>query len=78
MIRVDCLAIVAATGTGKSALAMELALCCNGEIIGADALQIYRGLDIGTAKPSVEDRRRVRHHLIDLSLIHISEPTRPY
>ena len=64
--RVDCLAIVAATGTGKSALAMELALRSNGEIIGADALQIYRGLDIGTAKPSVEDRRRVRHHLIDI------------
>lgn len=59
-------AIVGATATGKSALAMALAEHLGGEIINADALQVYRGLDIGTAKPSLEERARVPHHLIDI------------
>lgn len=67
------LAIVGATATGKSALALELAEHLGGEIINADALQVYRGLDIGTAKPSPEERARVPHHLID-----ILEPHEPY
>lgn len=60
------LAIVGATATGKSALAMALAERLEGEIINADALQVYRGFDIGTAKPGPEERARVPHHLIDI------------
>lgn len=60
------LAIVGATATGKSALGMELAARLGGEIVNADALQVYRGLDIGTAKPTPAERARVPHHLIDI------------
>jgi tRNA dimethylallyltransferase len=60
------LAIVGATATGKSELGMALAEELHGEIVSADALQVYRGLDIGTAKPSAADRARVPHHLIDI------------
>ncbi len=58
--------ILGPTAVGKSDLAMELAERLDGELISADALQVYRGFDIGTAKPSVRDRERVRHHLIDI------------
>jgi tRNA dimethylallyltransferase len=54
------------TAVGKSSLALELAERFGGEIISVDSMQVYRGLDIGTAKPSTEDRRRVPHHLIDV------------
>jgi tRNA dimethylallyltransferase len=67
------LAIVGPTATGKSALGMALAERLSGEIINADALQVYEGFDIGTAKPGVEERARVPHHLID-----ILEPHEPY
>ncbi|HEY2738970.1 MAG TPA: tRNA (adenosine(37)-N6)-dimethylallyltransferase MiaA [Thermoanaerobaculia bacterium] len=60
------LAVVGATATGKSALALALAAELGGEIINADALQVYRGFDLGTAKPSLAERERVRHHLIDI------------
>lgn len=60
------LVILGPTATGKSALGMELARRLDGEIINADALQIYRGLDIGTAKPPPEDRQEIPHHLIDI------------
>jgi tRNA dimethylallyltransferase len=60
------LAIVGPTATGKSALAMALAARLDGEIVNADALQVYRGFDIGTAKPGLEERARVPHHLIDI------------
>jgi tRNA dimethylallyltransferase len=60
-------AIVGATGTGKSAIALELAGRLGGEIVNADSRQVYRGMDIGTAKPSLEDRRKVRHHLYDVA-----------
>jgi len=59
-------AIVGPTASGKSALAMELAEATGGEIVNADALQVYRGFDIGTAKPSPEERQRVPHHLVDI------------
>ena len=52
--------ILGPTAVGKSSLAMALAQRFPLEIVNADALQVYRGLDIGTAKPSLEDRRRVR------------------
>lgn len=57
--------IVGPTGAGKSALALELAERLGAEIVNADSRQVYRGLDIGTAKPTAQDRRRVPHHLID-------------
>jgi tRNA dimethylallyltransferase len=62
------IAIVGATATGKSRLALALAerLAGGGEIVNADALQAYRGFDIGTAKPDAAERRRVPHHLIDV------------
>ncbi len=58
--------IVGPTGAGKSALAMAVAERLNCEIINADSRQFYRGMDLGTAKPSADDRRRVPHHLIDM------------
>ena len=60
-------AIVGPTASGKSAIALELASRLGGEIVNADSRQVYRGMDIGTAKPSVEDRRRVRHHIFDIA-----------
>jgi tRNA dimethylallyltransferase len=58
--------VLGPTGTGKSRLAIEWAEELGGEIIGADSMQVYRYMDIGTAKPTPDDQRRVRHHLIDL------------
>src|SRR4051812_8311006 len=61
------LAIVGPTASGKSALAMSLAERGRDvELLSIDSMQVYRGMDVGTAKPSPEDRRRVPHHLIDL------------
>jgi tRNA dimethylallyltransferase len=60
------LAVVGATATGKSRLALALAAALDGEIVNADALQVYRGFDIGTAKPTPEERARAPHHLIDI------------
>jgi tRNA dimethylallyltransferase len=59
-------AIVGPTASGKSAIALELAQRLGGEIVNADSRQVYRGMDIGTAKPSAADRRLVRHHLYDI------------
>lgn len=58
--------IVGQTASGKSALAMHLARRFNGEIIAADSRTVYRGMDIGTAKPTPKDRAAVPHHLIDI------------
>jgi tRNA dimethylallyltransferase len=58
--------LIGPTGVGKSRLAIELAEAFGGEIISADSMQVYRYMDIGTAKPTVEDQKKVRHHLIDL------------
>ncbi len=54
------------TASGKSAAALALALAFDLEIVSADAMQVYRGMDIGTAKPSAAERAKVRHHLIDV------------
>ena len=51
------------TASGKSALAMELAERLGGEIVSVDSAQVYRAMDVGTAKPSPDERARVRHHL---------------
>lgn len=54
------------TASGKSALALEIALRFDGEIVNADSMQVFRFMNIGTAKPSLEDRQRVPHHLFDV------------
>lgn len=61
----DILVIVGPTASGKTAVGIELAQRLNGEIVSADARQIYRFMDIGTAKPTAEERVAARHHLID-------------
>lgn len=58
--------IAGPTATGKSEIALGLAELLGGEIISADSMQVYRGLDIGTAKPTPAERARVPHHLIDI------------
>ena len=58
--------IVGATATGKSELSLQLAEQLKGEIVNADSMQLYRGMDIGTAKLSLQDRRGIPHHLIDV------------
>ena len=73
MNKTKILAIVGSTASGKSALAMALAERLGGEIISCDSMQIYRRMDIGTAKPTVSERAEVRHHMID-----IVEPTEPF
>ena len=60
------LVLAGPTASGKSALAVELAARLGGEIVNADSQQLYRGLDVGTAKPSAAERARVPHHLLDL------------
>lgn len=65
--------IVGETGSGKSALAMEMAKKFNGEIICADSRTVYKGMDIGTAKPSKKDQKTIRHHLLD-----VIEPSQPF
>ncbi|HEX6450873.1 MAG TPA: tRNA (adenosine(37)-N6)-dimethylallyltransferase MiaA [Trebonia sp.] len=59
-------AVVGATATGKSDLAVELALALDGEVVNADSMQLYRGMDIGTAKLTAGERRGVPHHLLDV------------
>jgi tRNA dimethylallyltransferase len=65
-------AVVGATAAGKSDLALDLAERLGGEIVNTDALQVYRGMDIGTAKLPAAERRGVPHHLLDL--LEVSEP----
>lgn len=61
------LCLVGPTASGKSALALRLAESLNGEIVSADSMQIYRGFDIGTGKPSLAERAQVPHHLVDVA-----------
>jgi tRNA dimethylallyltransferase len=60
------LAIVGPTGAGKSAMAIEVAERLGAEIVAVDAFTVYRGMDVGTAKPTAEERARVRHHMVDV------------
>lgn len=60
------LAIVGPTAVGKSHVALSVAKLLNGEIVSADSVQVYRGMDIGSAKPTPEERAEVPHHLIDI------------
>ncbi|TQM76393.1 tRNA (adenosine(37)-N6)-dimethylallyltransferase MiaA [Thermopolyspora flexuosa] len=66
MARVPVLAVVGPTAAGKSDLGVELALRLDGEVINADSMQLYEGMDIGTAKLTVAERRGVPHHLLDI------------
>lgn len=63
--------VCGATATGKSDLAVALATDLNGEIINADSMQLYRGMDVGTAKLSIEERKGIPHHLLDV--LNVSE-----
>lgn len=65
--------VVGPTASGKSALAMRIAQAHNGEIIAADSRTVYRGMDIGTAKPTSQDQELVPHHLID-----VRDPDEPF
>ncbi|HEX8234379.1 MAG TPA: tRNA (adenosine(37)-N6)-dimethylallyltransferase MiaA [Abditibacteriaceae bacterium] len=66
------LLLVGPTGVGKTAVGIELSTRLNGEIVSADSMQIYRGLDIGTAKATPAEQLRARHHLIDIREPHES------
>ena len=64
--REPVIVVAGPTASGKTSLAIELALRFDGEIVNADSMQIYRGMDIGTAKPSSAERSSVPHHLLDI------------
>ncbi|MGA7241842.1 MAG: tRNA (adenosine(37)-N6)-dimethylallyltransferase MiaA [Terracidiphilus sp.] len=61
------------TGSGKTALSLSLAERFNGEIVSCDSVAVYRGMDLGTAKPTPEERARIPHHLID-----VADPDQPF
>ena len=67
------LVITGPTASGKTAIALEVAPGLRAEIVSLDSMQVYRGLDVGTAKPSAHERRSVPHHMID-----VTDPARPY
>lgn len=71
--KIKIYAVVGPTASGKSALALELAERHGGEIVSCDSMQLYRRMDIGTAKPTAEERARIPHHMID-----IVEPTQSF
>ena len=65
-------ALVGATASGKSGLGLDLAERLGGEVVNTDAMQVYRGMDIGTAKLPLAQRRGVPHHLLDM--LEVTEP----
>ena len=67
MERVRILAVVGPTASGKTALSIELARRLNGEIVSCDSMQVYRGMNVGTAKPDAEEMGGIPHHLIDVA-----------
>ncbi|WP_420852211.1 tRNA (adenosine(37)-N6)-dimethylallyltransferase MiaA [Paenibacillus hamazuiensis] len=67
------LVLVGPTAVGKTKLSLELAEALNAEVISGDSMQVYRGMDVGTAKATEEERRRVPHHMID-----IHDPDHPF
>jgi tRNA dimethylallyltransferase len=73
MSRRPPLALVGPTAVGKTDLSLALAEALDGEIVSIDSMLVYRGMDVGTAKPSLSERARVRHHLID-----VAEPSEPF
>ncbi len=73
MEQIRLLAVVGPTAGGKTSLSVALAHRLGGEILSCDSMQVYRGMDIGTAKPSPEERRGIAHHLLD-----IADPDTPF
>ena len=69
----EIIVVCGPTATGKTRLGIELAERCNGEIVSADSMQVYRRMDIGTAKATAEERARVPHHMLD-----VAEPSEDY
>jgi tRNA dimethylallyltransferase len=65
--------VLGPTGSGKTALSLALGERFNGEIVSCDSVAVYRGMDLGTAKPTAEERARLQHHLID-----IADPDQPF
>lgn len=63
---IPVIAVIGPTASGKSGFAMQLCERLGGELVSVDSAQVYRGMDIGTAKPGAEEQARVRHHLIDI------------
>ncbi len=72
VIKTKIIAVAGPTASGKSALALELARRHGGEIISCDSMQVYKRMNIGTAKPTAEETEEVRHHLIDCIEPHIA------
>jgi len=66
MDKIPLIVITGPTATGKTELAVQIASRLNGEIVSADSMQIYRYMNIGTAKPSLEERKGIAHHMIDI------------
>ena len=62
----EIIVIVGPTGVGKTKLSIELAKKINGEIINADSVSIYKHLNIGSAKPTEQEQKEAKHHLIDI------------
>ncbi len=73
MTKRKLVAVVGPTASGKTSVAVALARRFDGEIVGADSRQVYRHMDVGTAKPTTEERSRARHHLID-----VVDPDEPF
>ena len=65
MTKPKVVVIVGPTASGKTALGIEVAKKFNGEVISADSMQIYKDMDIGTAKPTVDEQKQAVHHLVD-------------
>ena len=63
----NIICIAGPTASGKTALAVELAKCVNGEVVSCDSMQVYRGMDIGTAKPTREEMQGIVHHMLDVA-----------
>ena len=62
---ISLLCILGPTASGKTSVGISVARMLNGEIISADSVQVYRGMDIGSAKPTADEQKTVRHHMID-------------
>ena len=73
VVKPNVIVICGPTALGKTSIAIDLARTFNGEIIGADSMQIYRHMNIGTAKPTPDEQSRVPHHMID-----IVDPDEPF
>ena len=69
----NIICIAGPTASGKTALAVELAKTLNGEVVSCDSMQVYKGMDIGTAKPTADEMQGIRHHMLD-----VAEPTEDF